>query len=94
MQRYRYDNGHYYSRTRYSVGRFVWPRGYVSSSWLIGEWLPQAFYDDDRYLVPQYWAYELYSPPYGYRWVRVGSDALLIDRYSGQVLDIVYSVFW
>jgi Ni/Co efflux regulator RcnB len=72
----------------------VWPRGYVSSSWLIGEWLPQAFYDDDRYLVPQYWAYELYSPPYGYRWVRVGSDALLIDRYSGQVLDIVYSVFW
>ena len=34
-------------------------------------------------------------PAYGpYRWVRYYNDALLVDIYSGQVVDTVYDIFW
>jgi len=30
----------------------------------------------------------------GYVWVRYGPDALLIDTYTGEIIQVRYDVFW
>jgi Ni/Co efflux regulator RcnB len=27
-------------------------------------------------------------------WVRYGDDALLIDQYTGEVIQVAYGIFW
>ena len=46
------------------------------------------------YLIDDPYAYrlpEVYGP---YRWVRYYNDAVLVDIYSGQVVDVIYDIFW
>ena len=62
--------------------------------WQRGQWLPSAYYMESRHHLGDYWRFELYAPPFSARWVRVGSDALLIDIRSGEILDVVYELFW
>lgn len=92
-QNFRFDGGRYYGRSRYRVGAYLWPRGYGMRLWLVGEWLPSAFFLDSRYAL-DYWRFGLYRPPVGCRWVRVSNDALLVDNFNGEVLDAVYDLFW
>lgn len=93
LQHFRFDDGRYFGRSRYHAGAFLWPRGFGVRLWLIGEWLPSTFFLDSRYML-DYWRFGLYQPPAGCRWVRVGDDALLVDDFNGEVLDVVYSLFW
>jgi hypothetical protein len=90
---YRYHNGRYYSRERFSIGLYYAPWGYSPRFWLQDWWLPVSYYDD-RYLIYDFWRFDLYEPPYGCRWIRVGGDALLVDRFSGDIVDVVYDLFW
>jgi Ni/Co efflux regulator RcnB len=40
------------------------------------------------------WQYRL-PPAYGpYRWIRYYNDALLVNIYTGEVVDVEYDVFW
>ena len=40
------------------------------------------------------WQYRL-PPAYGpYRWIRYYDDALLVNIYNGQVVDVIYDFFW
>ena len=39
-------------------------------------------------------ALALIAPPYGAIWVRVGDDALLIDQYTGEIIEVDYGVFY
>jgi Ni/Co efflux regulator RcnB len=55
--------------------------------------LPFAYYDD-RYVIEDYGRFDLYDPPFGCRWVRVRGDALLVDLETGEVLDVVYDLYW
>jgi Ni/Co efflux regulator RcnB len=93
LQHFRFDDGRYFGRTRYRAGTFLWPRGLGVRLWLIGEWLPSTFFLDSRYML-DYWRFGLYEPPAGCRWVRVGDDALLVDNFNGEVLDVIYDLFW
>src|SRR3546814_17998620 len=55
----------------------------------IGFTLGSLFYGE-RYWINDPWYYRL-PPAYGsYRWVRYYDDALLVDIYSGQVVDVIY----
>lgn len=59
----------------------------------IGFSLWPLFYSD-RYWINDPWQYRLpdvYGP---YRWVRYYDDALLIDLQTGQVVDVIYDVWW
>jgi len=38
--------------------------------------------------------FALPQPPFGAVWVRVGEDALLVDQTNGQVVSVVYGVFY
>lgn len=92
---YRLDRGRYYARERFHLGIYVVPRGYVQRIWRTGDWLPRSYwYDAPRYTLGNWWRYGLYDPPYWATWVRVGDDALLIDRDNGEVIDVVYNLFW
>ena len=38
--------------------------------------------------------YGLDEPDNGYVWVRDGDDAVLVDRYTGEVVEVEYDVFY
>ncbi len=88
-QRYRYSN-----RNIYRLGRYYSPyRDYSYRRLSIGIFLDRLFYSD-RYWINDPWQYrlpEVYGP---YRWVRYYDDALLVDVYSGEVVDVIYDFFW
>jgi hypothetical protein len=95
QRHYRYDRGRYYARERFHVGIYIVPRGYVQRVWRAGDWLPRSYwYDSPRYELDGWWRYGLYDPPYWATWIRVRGDALLIDRDTGEVIDVVYDLFW
>ena len=72
----------------------MFPRGYSIRLWQRGQWLPSAYYVERRWHLVEYWRFGLYDPPYASNWVRVGDDALLVDLRTGEVLDVVYELFW
>jgi len=69
------------------------PQGYYARHWTWGMTLPSLFWDR-QYWLTDYAAYDLPPPPFGAIWVRVGSDALLIDQYSGSIIEVDYGVFY
>jgi hypothetical protein len=83
----------YRSHQRYRYGYYSPPVGFYAHSWGFGEILPRAWYGSD-YLLNDWWSYGLPYPPLGYDWVRVGDDALLIDSYTGRVVQVVQDIFW
>ncbi|SRR5579885_1356846 len=84
--------GNFHARRHFHVGFYYRPRGWYPHRWVYGERLPRAWFVS-RYWIPNYVVFGLLAPPYGYRWVRVGSDALLINIYSGTIIRVVYGVF-
>ena len=58
-----------------------------------------GFYLDSLFFQPRFFindtnAYRL-PPVYGpYQWVRYYDDVLLVDIYSGEVVDVIYDFFW
>lgn len=88
-QRYRSSN-----RNLYRFGQYYSPyRNYGYQRVGIGLILDSLFYSD-RYWISDPWQYRLPPAPYGTRWVRYWDDALLVDVYSGEVVDVVYDFFW
>lgn len=55
--------------------------------------MPRSWWAPD-YQLNDWWAYGLPIPPIGYEWVRVGDDALLIDIYTGRVVQVAYDIFY
>jgi len=94
----RRDNGRrYWHRGRFSpsirVSPFYYPRGYSYYRWSIGARLPALFLSV-QYYFNDYYSYGIAPPPPGYRWVRYGTDLLLVNIYSAEVVDVVYDVFY
>jgi Ni/Co efflux regulator RcnB len=88
-----FNNGRYFARQRFFIGYYSAPWGYSSRLWMQGDILPLPYYEG-RYFVDDYLRFDLYDPPYGTRWVRVGYDALLVDTETGEVLDVLHDLFW
>ena len=82
-----------HARYRYNFGRDHAPHGYYHRMWHRGDRLPRAWYGRS-YVVYDYRPYRLYSPPYGYHWVRVGNDVLLTAIATGVVLDVLYDIWF
>ena len=77
---------------QYRIGPYHAPRGWAYRQWGYGQILPRAYWGS-QYILGDYWLFGLEVPPIGYEWVRSGSDALLIDVNSGQILQVEYGVF-
>lgn len=83
----------YNSRHRYRGHYWVAPVGFYVRSWAFGDYLPSGWFAPN-YRILDWWLYDLPIPPPGFDWVRVGPDALLVDNYSGRVVQVVRFVFW
>ena len=68
-------------------------RGHSYSRFSIGFALQPLFYSQ-RYWINDPWQYRLPPAEYGTRWVRYYDDVLLVDTYTGEVIDVIYDFFW
>ena len=82
-----------HARYRYHYGSYHRPHGYYYKSWHRGDRLPRHWYSSS-YVIYDWHPYRLYSPPYGYHWVRVGNDVLLTAIATGVVLDVIYNIWY
>jgi hypothetical protein len=93
---HRYDWHDYRNRHRsiFHLGFYYAPYSYWSYRPLsIGFYLDSLFYSS-RYWIDDPWRYrlpEVYGP---YRWVRYYDDALLVNVYTGEVVDVIHDFFW
>ena len=96
-QRPRFDRqyyGHNYrSQQRYRGYAYRPPSGFYIRSWSYGDLLPRSWWGP-QYRLNDWWSYGLPIPPIGYEYVRVGDDVLLVDMFSGRVVQVIYDVFW
>jgi Ni/Co efflux regulator RcnB len=85
----RYRDSH---RSIFSLGLYVDPFGYGYQPFDIGYDLPPVYFGQQYWIDPA--MYELPYPPPGATWVRYWNDAVLVDTYSGQVIDVIHDFFW
>lgn len=91
--RYDWRNHRHHHRSLFRLGRYYDPYGWGYRRFSIGYSLWPSYYGSSFWLNDP-WQYRL-PPAYGpYRWVRYYNDALLINIYTGQVVDVIYSFFW
>ena len=88
-QRYRNQN-----RIVFRIGTYYSPyRNYNYRRLNIGYSLDSLFYSN-RYWINDPWNYRLPQTYGPYRWIRYYDDVLLVDMYSGEVVDVIYDFFW
>jgi len=90
---YRNYHQNFRASQRFRAAPYRRPPGYFARRWSWGQTLPSFFWTRDYWLT-DFYAYDLPPPPYGAIWVRVGDDALLIDQYSGEIIEVDYGVFY
>ena len=81
------------SSHRFHNGDYRVPAGYQTRHWGYGERLPRGYFASD-YWIGDFLMFGLFAPPTDLVWVRVGDDALLVDRYSGDIVQVRYDVFY
>jgi len=88
-QHYRYSN-----RNLFHGGAYYAPyRNYGYNRLSIGIFLDSLFYSQNYWIGDPY-QYRLPPNPPGTQWVRYYNDVVLVDVYSGEVLDTIYDFFW
>ena len=91
--RYDWYNYRHHHRSLFHLGFYFDPYGWGYQPFSIG-WRLWPSYYSSRYWINDPWYYRLpYAPP-GYVWVRYWNDALLVDTWSGTVVDVIPSFFW
>ena len=91
--RYDWRNYRHHHRSRFHLGFYIDPYGWGYQPFSIG-WRLWPSYYSRNYWINDPWMYRLpYAPP-GYVWVRYWDDALLVDTWSGQVVDVIPDFFW
>ena len=92
-RRYDWNSYRNYHRSIFSIGFYSDPFGWNYRPWSIGSYMYPSYYDQNFWLDDP-WQYRL-PPAYGpYRWVRYWDDALMVNIYTGQVVDVIHNFFW
>ncbi len=78
---------------KYHFGDYRAPQGYSYHRWSYGDRLPQEYFVRDFWII-NFLNFGLMTPPDGYVWVRYGPDAVLIDEDTGEIVQVVYDVFY
>jgi hypothetical protein len=93
-RRYDWQNYRYSHRNIYHSGRYYAPyRGYGYNRLAIGLFLDEGFYASNYWIGDPFY-YRLPPAEPGTRWVRYYNDVVLVDVYSGEVVDVIYDFFW
>ena len=92
----RYDWQNWRSRNRniFRTSPYYSPyRNHRYSRFSIGVFLEPLFYGRNYWIGDPYQYRLPYAPP-GTQWVRYYNDVLLVDTWSGEVVDVIYNFFW
>jgi Ni/Co efflux regulator RcnB len=91
--RYDWRNWRNRHRSLFHFGLYYDPFGWGYQRYSIG-WRMWPNYFSSSFWINDPWQYRLpYAPP-GTQWVRYYDDAVLVDMWSGQVVDVIYDFFW
>lgn len=90
----RYDWRSYRDRHRsvFHLGIYYDPFGYGYQPFAIGYQLMPAYFGQQYWIDPAMYGLP-YAPP-GTEWIRYWNDAVLVDMYSGEVVDVIRDFFW
>lgn len=83
----------FWAHDRFRAGAYSQPYGYYSRAWAFGDFLPHGWYGRN-YWIGNFIDYDLPYPPPGFEWVRVGGDAILVDQFTGRIVQVVRGIFW
>lgn len=85
---------HFRGRTynAFKVRPYRYPSGWRYRAWRKHQRFPVELFLSSWFLN-DFLNYGLYAPPPGYRWVRYGPDAVLVDGSSYDIADTAYGVF-
>jgi hypothetical protein len=91
--RYDWRDWRRHHRSIFHLGFYYDPFGWDYFPYQIG-WRMWPAYYGSSFWINDPWSYRLpYAPP-GYVWIRYWNDALLIDTWTGTVVDIIPGFFW
>jgi Ni/Co efflux regulator RcnB len=85
----RYRNRH---RSLFHLGFYYDPFGWGYQSFGIGYRMWPAYYGNQFWIDPA--MYGLPYPPPGAAWIRYYNDAILIDTFTGTIIDEIPDFFW
>ena len=91
--KYDWHKHRHHHRSLFHLGFYFDPFGWNYHRWGIGWRLWPSYYSSNYWLNDPY-QYRLPYAPWPYRWVRYYNDALLVDTYTGEVVDVIYDFFW
>jgi len=91
--RYNWNDWRRQPRSIFHLGFYYDPFGWGYQPYQIG-WRLWPSYYSSRYWINDPWEYRLpYAPP-GYRWIRYWDDAILVDTFTGEAVDVIHNFFW
>jgi Ni/Co efflux regulator RcnB len=91
--RYDWSNWRHHHRSLFRLGFYFDPFGWGYQRYSIG-WRMWPSYYSNRYWLSDPWQYRLPYAPAGYQWIRYYNDAVLVDTWTGEVVDVIYNFFW
>jgi hypothetical protein len=91
-RRYDWRNYRDHHRSAFHLGLYFDPFGYGYRQFDIGYRLTPGYYGQRYWIDPAMYGLP-YAPP-GTQWVRYWNDALLVDMYTGEVVDVINNFFW
>lgn len=92
-RRYDWQDWRRHHRSNFHLGLYFDPFGWSYQPWQIG-WRLWPNYYSSRYWISDPYEYRLpYAPP-GYRWIRYYDDAILVDTFTGEAVDVIHNFFW
>jgi Ni/Co efflux regulator RcnB len=91
-RRWDWRDRRYRDRSRFHLSLYIDPFGWGYQPYSIGYDLQPSYYQQNYWIDPA--MYGLPYPPPGAQWVRYWNDAVLVDMYSGQVIDSIQGFFW
>lgn len=92
-QRYDWQDYRRHHRSTFHLGFYYDPFGWGYQPYMVG-WRMWPSYYGSQFWLDDPWEYRLPYAPMGTRWVRYWDDAVLVDTWSGQVVDVIYNFFW
>ena len=90
---YDWRNYRDHHRSIFRIGIYYDPFGWGYQRYNIGWRLYPAYYEQNFWLTDPY-MYDLPYAPWPLQWVRYYDDALLVNVFTGQVVDVMYDFFW
>jgi Ni/Co efflux regulator RcnB len=91
--RHDWRNHRRHHRSLFHLGFYFDPFGWRYQRFNIGWRLWPSYYSSNYWLNDPS-MYALPYAPYPYRWVRYWNDAVLVDTFTGEVVDVIHDFFW